>query len=68
MSYQKLLKNWILNCLHSKPPRAQTRKSLFRTLRRTKFFQSTEIDWVEAGLQVRLCSLSLLPLAFLCGA
>ena len=25
---------------------------LFRALKATKFFQSTEIDWVEAGLQV----------------
>jgi len=28
------------------------KKNLFRTLANTKFFQSTEIDWVEAGLQV----------------
>ena len=29
-----------------------TRKYLFRQLKSTKFFQTTEIDWVEAGLQV----------------
>ncbi|KAJ1939365.1 pre-mRNA-splicing factor 8, partial [Kickxella alabastrina] len=36
VSYQKLLKNYFL----------------FRQFKARKFFQSTEIDWVEAGLQV----------------
>lgn len=52
VSYQKLLKQWILNELHKTPPNAVNKKNLFRTLANTKFFQSTEIDWVEAGLQV----------------
>jgi pre-mRNA-processing factor 8 len=29
-----------------------TKKSLFRQLKATKFFQTTKLDWVEAGLQV----------------
>ncbi|KAJ2804548.1 hypothetical protein H4R21_001603, partial [Coemansia helicoidea] len=52
VSYQKLLKNYVLNAIHSTPPRAQRKQYLLRQLRATKFFQSTEIDWVEAGLQV----------------
>jgi hypothetical protein len=27
-------------------------KNLFRQLKATKFFQTTKLDWVEAGLQV----------------
>jgi pre-mRNA-processing factor 8 len=30
-----------------------TKKNLFRQLKGTKFFQTTMLDWVEAGLQVR---------------
>lgn len=52
VSYQKLLKNFVFNELHSRPPKARARKSLFKALKNTKFFQTTEIDWVEAGLQV----------------
>ncbi|KAJ2745703.1 hypothetical protein GGI20_001978, partial [Coemansia sp. BCRC 34301] len=52
VSYQKLLKNYVLNALHTSPPRAQRKKYLFRQFKATKFFQSTEVDWVEAGLQV----------------
>ena len=52
MSYQKLLKCWVLNELHKKRPKALNRKHLFRSLKATKFFQSTELDWVEVGLQV----------------
>lgn len=52
VSYQKLLKNWVLNQLHRRPPRSMKRRSLFKSLAATKFFQSTELDWVEAGLQV----------------
>jgi len=52
VSYQKLLKNWVLNELHAAPPRAVNKKNLFRTLAATKFFQRTALDWVEAGLQV----------------
>jgi pre-mRNA-processing factor 8 len=52
VSYQKLLKSFVSNELHRRPAKAMNRKSLFRTLKATKFFQSTELDWVEAGLQV----------------
>ena len=52
VSYQKLLKCYVLNCLHARPPKGLKRKYLFPTLRNTKFFQTTELDWVEAGLQV----------------
>lgn len=52
VSYQKLLKNYILNELHKKKPKAHNNQNLFRSLKQTKFFQQTTIDWVEAGLQV----------------
>ncbi|USP76396.1 uncharacterized protein yc1106_03670 [Curvularia clavata] len=52
VSYQKLLKTYVLNELHKKPPQAQNKQNLMRTLKGTKFFQQTKIDWVEAGLQV----------------
>ena len=53
VSYQKLLKNYILNLLHRRPPKNVKKKSLMKALKSTKFFQCTELDWVEAGLQVR---------------
>ncbi|KAE8410512.1 putative pre-mRNA splicing factor [Aspergillus pseudocaelatus] len=52
VSYQKLLKTFVLNELHKKKPKAQNKQNLLRTLKSTKFFQQTTIDWVEAGLQV----------------
>ncbi|KAF7586939.1 pre-mRNA-splicing factor 8 [Aspergillus hancockii] len=52
VSYQKLLKTYVLNELHKKKPKAQNKQNLLRTLKSTKFFQQTTIDWVEAGLQV----------------
>ncbi|KAL5034098.1 pre-mRNA-splicing factor 8 [Batrachochytrium dendrobatidis] len=52
VSYQKLLKCYVLNELHHRPPKSKNKKYLFRQLKATKFFQTTEIDWVEAGLQV----------------
>ncbi|GFY96951.1 pre-mRNA-processing-splicing factor [Actinidia rufa] len=52
VSYQKLLKCFVLNELHHRPPKAQKKKHLFRSLAATKFFQTTELDWAEAGLQV----------------
>ncbi|KNE65750.1 pre-mRNA-processing-splicing factor 8 [Allomyces macrogynus ATCC 38327] len=52
VSYQKLLKNYVLNELHAKRPKAMAKKSLFTQLKNTKFFQTTEMDWVEVGLQV----------------
>ncbi|KAF9917840.1 Pre-mRNA-processing-splicing factor 8 [Lobosporangium transversale] len=52
VSYQKLLKNYVLNALHHRRPKPLSKKYLFRQLKATKFFQSTELDWVEVGLQV----------------
>jgi len=52
VSYQKLLKCYVLNRLHHRPPKALNKKYLFRAFKATKFFQSTELDWVEAGLQL----------------
>ncbi|PLB45654.1 pre-mRNA processing splicing factor 8 [Aspergillus steynii IBT 23096] len=52
VSYQKLLKTYVLNELHKKQPKAQSKQNLLKTLKSTKFFQQTTIDWVEAGLQV----------------
>lgn len=52
VSYQKLLKSYVLNELHKKKPKAQNKQTLIRSLKSTKFFQQTQIDWVEAGLQV----------------
>jgi len=52
VSYQKLLKTYVLNELHKKKPKAQNKQSLMKSLKQTKFFQQTSIDWVEAGLQV----------------
>ncbi|KAK0637366.1 NUC071 domain-containing protein [Bombardia bombarda] len=52
VSYQKLLKTYVLNELHKKKPKALQRQNLLRTLKQTKFFQQTTVDWVEAGLQV----------------
>lgn len=63
MSYQKLLKTYVLNKLHHRPPKNQKKKSLFRALKGTKFFQQTQLDWVEVGLQV--CLYILLAFLFL---
>lgn len=52
VSYQKLLKCYVLNELKHRPPKAMAKKSLFKQLKATKFFQITRLDWVEAGLQV----------------
>ncbi|KAF2138245.1 uncharacterized protein K452DRAFT_290830 [Aplosporella prunicola CBS 121167] len=52
VSYQKLLKSFVLNELHKKTPKALNNQNLMRSLKSTKFFQQTTIDWVEAGLQV----------------
>ncbi|KAK7048243.1 NUC071 domain-containing protein [Favolaschia claudopus] len=51
VSYQKLLKCFVLNELRTRPEKAMTKKNLFRQLKATKFFQTTKLDWVEAGLQ-----------------
>ncbi|KAL0079353.1 splicing factor Prp8 [Phycomyces blakesleeanus] len=52
VSYQKLLKCYVLNALKHRAPKALNKKYLFRSLKSTKFFQTTQLDWVEAGLQV----------------
>ena len=39
VSYQKLLKNWVLNQLHSRPDVRKSKKVLFKSLKATKFFQ-----------------------------
>merc|ERR1711991_1216683 len=52
VSYQKLLKCWVLNQVHSRPQKPINKKSLFKALKATKFFQSSELDWLEVGLQV----------------
>ena len=52
VSYQKLLKGWVLNELHKRSCKPLGKRDLFNSLKGTKFFQSTELDWVEIGLQV----------------
>lgn len=52
VSYQKLLKTYVLNSLHERRPSAQKKRTLLQSLRKTKYFQQTTIDWVEAGLQL----------------
>ena len=54
VSYQKLLKYYVLNALKHRPPKAQRKRYLFRSFKSTKFFQQTTLDWVEVGLQVIL--------------
>ena len=39
-------------CPAPRPPKSLRKRSLFKSLAATKFFQQTELDWVEAGLQV----------------
>nr|CAH7714038.1 unnamed protein product [Callosobruchus chinensis] len=51
VSYQKLLKYYVLNALKHRPPKPQKKRYLFRSFKSTKFFQTTTLDWVEAGLQ-----------------
>lgn len=55
VSYQKLLKDWVKRSLRSEKPAAKPpagKQVLFKALKNTKFFQQTELDWVEVGLQV----------------
>ena len=52
VSYQKLLKLWVLNDLHHQTPKSKKKRSLIKEFAKTKYFHNTEIDWVEAGLQV----------------
>jgi pre-mRNA-processing factor 8 len=46
VSYQKLLKSWVLNSLHKKAPKSQKKRSLLKAFASTKFFQFTEMDWL----------------------
>ncbi len=56
VSYQKLLKYYVINALKHRPPKAKKKRYLFRSFKATKFFQSTTLDWVEVGLQVEFGS------------
>jgi pre-mRNA-processing factor 8 len=62
VSYQKLLKCFVLNELRSRPEKAMTKKNLFRQLKATKIFQTTKLDWVEASFQVSRQGYNLLNL------
>ncbi|EPQ28314.1 uncharacterized protein PFL1_04141 [Pseudozyma flocculosa PF-1] len=62
VSYQKLLKNYVYNSLHTRKQKPQKRKYLLKQLNATKFFQNTSIDWLEAGLQVSRQSFNMLDL------
>ncbi|WFD31583.1 Pre-mRNA-processing-splicing factor 8 [Malassezia sp. CBS 17886] len=62
VSYQKLLKKFVHNTLHTTAYKPQTKKYLFRQLKATKFFQTTHLDWLEAGLQVVRQSFNMLNL------
>lgn len=62
VSYQKLLKKHVLNKLKTRNPKAGAKKYLLRSLKETKFFQITTLDWVEAGLQVVRQSFNMLNL------
>ncbi|EPQ26542.1 uncharacterized protein PFL1_05864 [Pseudozyma flocculosa PF-1] len=62
VSYQKLLKNYVYNSLHTRKQKPQKRKYLLKQLNATKFFQNTSIDWLEAGLQVSRQSFNMLNL------
>ncbi|EDR30125.1 pre-mRNA-processing-splicing factor, putative [Entamoeba dispar SAW760] len=52
VSYQKLLKCYVINELQKKPPKSLCKRSFFAALDETHFFYHTKLDWVEAGLQV----------------
>ncbi|EAY02411.1 pre-mRNA processing 8 protein homolog PRP8 [Trichomonas vaginalis G3] len=53
VSYQKLLKNYVLNrSHHRKQYVVRRRKTITKIFKTTPYFQSTTLDWVEAGLQV----------------
>lgn len=55
VSYQKLLKVWVLNELHHRPPKNLNKRKLFRAFKQTKFFQQADLDWVEAGVFSVFC-------------
>ena len=49
--YRKLLRCFALNESKSKPEEVMARKNTFRKPQSTKFFQTTNLDWVNVGLQ-----------------
>lgn len=44
VSYQKLLKTYVLNELHKKKPKPQNKQDLLTSLKQTKYFQTTTIE------------------------
>lgn len=46
------MKNYVLNELHPTLPTNHNKTKLLKSLKNTKYFQQTTIDWVEAGLQL----------------
>lgn len=53
ISHQRLLKNYVLNELKKeKSPSNESTPKLLKALKKTKFFEETTLDWVEAGVQV----------------
>lgn len=53
VSFQKLLKNHVLNRVHHrKQYKLRRKKTLFKILRASPYFYTTTLDWVEAGLQL----------------
>lgn len=51
VSYQKLLKCWVLNQIHHRRPKALNKKYLFKSLKSTKFFQ--QVGVVVVGVLLR---------------
>lgn len=53
VSYQKLLKHYVSNRVHHKKQyKVRRKKTLLQAFKQTPVFNSTKLDWVEAGLQV----------------
>ncbi|ELP90364.1 pre-mRNA-processing-splicing factor, putative [Entamoeba invadens IP1] len=52
VSYQNLLKCFVLNELHKRPSKSLCKRNFFTALETTQFFYHTKLDWVEAGLQI----------------
>lgn len=50
VSYQKLLKCWVLNQIHHRRPKALNKKYLFKSLKSTKFFQQVCVCVVSSCL------------------
>mmetsp|Transcript_44709 Transcript_44709/g.74621 ORF Transcript_44709/g.74621 Transcript_44709/m.74621 type:complete len:2266 (+) Transcript_44709:990-7787(+) len=52
VSYQKLLKKYIMNKITKKSIQKNSSSSLLTLLKKNEFFQSTKLDWVEAGIHL----------------